>query len=334
MNNYGRLALILAAISLSLTFFFPLWTIVLEAPQYPEGIEMYIWINKITGSSEHTLQNVNILNHYIGMKPIHPDSIPELQYFPWIAAVMIALALIFAAIGNIWLARIWGSIMFVLAFLGLLDFYLWEYDYGHNLDPNAPISIPGMTYQPPFIGTKYLLNFVATSMPNVGGFALGAAWVFGVITWHHFFKRSIRIGAALAGAAAAAAAMLASCSAGPQPIIYGQDLCAHCEMSITDQRFGSELVTDKGKTFMFDSIECMVDYANDKESNGTFYVTCFDQPNELKDAASCSFVISKEIPSPMGAFLSAYNNPQKANAVMAKAGGQLFTWEELKAQRL
>jgi copper chaperone NosL len=294
---------------------------------------MYIWMNKITGSSEHTLQNVNILNHYIGMKPIHPDSIPELKYFPWIAVIMIAMALIFAAIGNIWLARIWGSIMFVLAFLGLYDFYLWEYDYGHNLDPNAPISIPGMTYQPPFLGTKYLLNFVATSLPNVGGFALGAAWVFGVITWHHFFKRSIRIGAAMAGAAAAAAAMLASCSAGPQPITYSKDQCAYCEMSISDQRFGSELVTDKGKVYKFDSIECMADYANEEEPTGNYYVTCFDQPGELQEAQSCFYVISREIPSPMGGFLSAYNSRAKAETTLEKAGGEQLTWDELRERR-
>ncbi|MCB0483179.1 MAG: nitrous oxide reductase accessory protein NosL [Flavobacteriales bacterium] len=334
MNNYGRLALILAAISLSLTFFFPLWTIILEAPQYPEGIEMYIWINKITGSSEYTLQNVNILNHYIGMKPIHPDSIPELKYFPWIAGGMIALAIIFAAIGNIWLARIWGSIMFVLAFLGLYDFYLWEYDYGHNLDPNAPISIPGMTYQPPFIGTKYLLNFVATSLPNVGGFALGAAWVFGVITWHHFFKRTVRIGAAMAGAAAAAAAMLASCSTGPQQIAYGEDLCAYCEMTITDSRFGSEHVTDKGRIYKFDSIECMADYANEQNATGAFYVTCFDKPNELQNADNCSFVISKQIPSPMGGFISAYDTEPKAISVVEQAGGELLNWKALRERRL
>ena len=73
---------------LLLVFLFPLWSISLEAPQFPEGINMYIWVNQITGDTESTLQNMNILNHYIGMQKIEPDSIPELQYFPYIVVFM------------------------------------------------------------------------------------------------------------------------------------------------------------------------------------------------------------------------------------------------------
>ena len=67
------------------------------------------------------------------------------------------------------------------ALAGLADFYRWGYDYGHNLDPDAIIKIPGMTYQPPLLGAKQLLNFYATSWPASGGMVLIAAILVGVV---------------------------------------------------------------------------------------------------------------------------------------------------------
>tara|TARA_B100000508_G_scaffold141069_1_gene145880 strand:+ start:7536 stop:8090 length:555 start_codon:yes stop_codon:yes gene_type:complete len=164
-------------------FFFPLWQITLEAPQYPEGITMYIWINKITGSSEFTLQNINILNHYIGMKYIEPDSIPELTYFPYVIGFLVFLEIIAVIIRNKWFYLGIGALVFAMACLGLYDFYLWEYDYGHNLDPNAPIKVPGMVYQPPLIGSKMLLNFNAISLPATGGYLFLLGNVFGFLSF-------------------------------------------------------------------------------------------------------------------------------------------------------
>ena len=185
----SRIFQALAAASLVLLFLFPLWRITLEAPQYPEGISMYIWVNKITGDTPSTLQNINILNHYIGMKFIEPDSIPELTYFPYIAIGMIVLALLGVLINKKQYYLAWTVLMLVLAGLGIYDFYLWEYDYGHNLSPEAPIKIPGMVYQPPLIGSKMLLNFNAISMPHVGGYALGASVFFGALAFVLFKKK-------------------------------------------------------------------------------------------------------------------------------------------------
>ena len=150
---------------------------------------MYIWINKITGNDEFTLQNVNILNHYIGMKPITPESIPELTYFPYIIIGLIILGVIFAIIGKKFLYLIWSKLLIILGILGIYDFYLWEYDYGHNLDPSAQIKIPGMTYQPPLIGEKQLLNFLAKSYPDVGTFAMILASIIAFIAFIIMYKR-------------------------------------------------------------------------------------------------------------------------------------------------
>ena len=98
MKRLPQFLMFAAALSLLALFFMPMWKIQLFAPQYPDGVEMHIWINKIGGNSPGTLQNVNILNHYVGMKEIVPDAIPELQYFPYIIGAMIGLGLIAALI--------------------------------------------------------------------------------------------------------------------------------------------------------------------------------------------------------------------------------------------
>ena len=173
MKSLSKKLMLVAALLPLTLFFTPLWRITLEAPQYPNGITMYIWINQITGDSPATLQNINILNHYVGMQYIVPDSIPELSFFPHIVMGMSLLGLIFALVGNKKLFLTWGIIFVLLGIAGLYDFYLWEYDYGHNLDPRAPIKVPGMSYQPPVFGSKMLLNFKAISYPYWGGLFLG-----------------------------------------------------------------------------------------------------------------------------------------------------------------
>lgn len=162
-----NLTLILSGL-LVIVYFVPLWQIELEAPQYPEGLGFEIWINKMTGD----LKTVNALNHYVGMKPIEPDSMVELKIMPYIVGFLIAFGVITAVIRKRKLLYIWFVLLLVLAVAGMVDFYLWEYDYGHHLNPEAPIKVPGMTYQPPLIGTKKLLNFVAYSYPSTGGWLL------------------------------------------------------------------------------------------------------------------------------------------------------------------
>jgi hypothetical protein len=171
MLRSSRVLIATASILLSLVFVLPLWRIELQAPQYPEGLGLFIKISDITGVKPHDLQNINGLNHYIGMKAIEPDSIPELRFMPVFVAVMIAAGLLVAATGNRMLLYVWVGVFLIGAVAGLVDFWLWSYDYGHNLDPTAAIKVPGMSYQPPLIGSKQLLNFVATSWPALGGLA-------------------------------------------------------------------------------------------------------------------------------------------------------------------
>jgi len=173
---------VVGSLLLGLAFVLPIWAVYLQAPQYPEGLGMLIRINDITGLKPNDLDNINNLNHYIGMKRIVPESIPELRLMPAIVGVLLATGLAVAALGRRWLARVWVALFIAVALVGLVDFYRWEYDYGHNLDTeNAIIKIPGMNYQPPLIGSKQLLNFRATSIPALGGYALIASLGLGIL---------------------------------------------------------------------------------------------------------------------------------------------------------
>ncbi|MDX1638624.1 MAG: hypothetical protein R3281_11690 [Balneolaceae bacterium] len=184
MKTENRILMAIAALLLVGLFLFPIWSITLEAPQYPEGIGLNISINNIEGKSPQDLQNINGLNHYIGMKPIQPDSIPELKLMPPIIGFLIVAGLAVAYIGRRKWILAWLVLFLALAVAGLVDFYLWEYDYGHDLDPNAAIKVPGMTYQPPLIGSKKLLNFNAISLPHIGFyFALVSMVLAGIVWW-------------------------------------------------------------------------------------------------------------------------------------------------------
>ena len=180
MEKKSRIIIIIAALMVMLTFVFPLWYIDLEAPQYPEGIGLEIWINQIVGQNPHDLANINGLNHYIGMKVIEPESIPELKIMPFLMIFMMLFGLTAGIFGKRTLVYTWIVFFIIMAAIGMYDFYMWEYDYGHNLNPHAAIKIPGMAYQPPLIGSKMLLNFNAISMPHIATYVLAFAVMLAV----------------------------------------------------------------------------------------------------------------------------------------------------------
>jgi len=180
----SKVLILIASLLMITAIYVPFWQILMWAPQYPEGLEMKIWLNNITGD----IDIINGLNHYIGMKYIKVEMFPEFKVMPYILAGIIAFGVITALVGR--RAMVWAFfvILILAGIAGLLDFYLWGYDYGHNLDPNAAIKVPGMSYQPPLIGTKELLNFVAYSAPDIGGWilAISGLIVAGVLVLEHW----------------------------------------------------------------------------------------------------------------------------------------------------
>lgn len=207
----SRILVAAAAVLLLSVFVFPLWSIYLTAPQYPEGIGMYVRVNTIVGLTEFDLTKINNINHYIGMRAIEPDAIPELRYMPWLFGALSAAGLVVAALGRRRGLYAWLASFALLSIAGLADFYRWAYDYGHNLDvETAIITIPGMSYQPPLFGTKQLLNFTATSWPALGGWLAAVALGLGVVA----AVIAVRAGRRRAGhpVTAAAAALAVACA--------------------------------------------------------------------------------------------------------------------------
>ena len=175
--------MILGSLLLLGLFKFPLWNIMLGAPQYPDPLGMNIYIKGIEGVNKFDLQNIDGLNHYIGMKKIpKPEDMWEFSAFPKVILGMVTLGVIIGLLGyfekisyNYFLG--WFVLMSVLGILGMYDFNNWLADYGGNLDPHAIIKVTNpdgtpMTYKPPLIGHKKLLNFDVTSLPHIGGYLM------------------------------------------------------------------------------------------------------------------------------------------------------------------
>lgn len=119
-----------------------------------------------------------------------------------------------------------------------------------------------------------------------------------------------------------------SCNVEPEKINYGSDMCHFCKMTIVDQQHAAQYVTTKGKQFKFDAIECML---NDLEEITTedipiFLVSDYGNPGKMTEATTATYLISEEIKSPMGAFLSAFSNKEKAEETLSINGGELYTW--------
>ena len=170
----SKILMIIGSLLLLGLFVFPLWNITLEAPQYPIPLGMDIYINKFVDTHEFDIKNINLMNHYVGMQYI-PEAIPEFKIFPWAIGIMVALGVIIGFFGNYKLFLGWFVIMTLLGIAGMYDFYLWEHDYGHNLDPKAIMTFKNpdgsvMGFQPPLFGSKDILNFKAHSYPRLGAY--------------------------------------------------------------------------------------------------------------------------------------------------------------------
>ncbi len=350
LGTGSRFTLAVASLALLLLFVTPIWRITLDAPQYPEGLGMIIRIDDVTGEKPNDLKNINGLNHYIGMKEIVPESIPELRWMPWIIGGLCLLGLFAAIHGRRGSLYAWTTLFLIVAVVGLVDFYLWEYDYGHNLDlENAAIKVPGMNYQPPLIGSKKLLNFTAVSMPAIGGWiaflSLGAGMLLSFLSLRRGKKTRAAARAntgntarGVAVAFFAAGMFVAGCATGPSEIRYGEDVCVHCRMPIADPRFAAELVTETGKVLKFDAIECAAAHAS-ADLAGTEYEAFVHLPEDLSQwvhAGEARFIRSSEIHSPMGAGIGVLGGAgahasQAQSPEVRPVDAHLLTWHEIVA---
>ncbi len=312
------------------SLFFPMWRIELEAPQYPEGLVLQLHANKIGGD----VDVINGLNHYIGMKTLHTEDFPEFQILPYIVGFfgLFALAMVF-------MAKRKGVIILLASFLlfGVLagvDFYRWNYEYGHNLDPSAAIVVPGMAYQPPLIGYKQLLNFGAYSIPDIGGWMLVAAGIllFIVVLKETKFLNKFRKQNIQPALFLLLFLSFFSCSNNNAvPIKLNVDNCDFCGMSIADGKYGAELITEKGRDYKFDDILCMINYTKENSNTkiGAYYVNDFAQDNVLIPTNTAFFLSGGAIQSPMHGGIIAFSKEKDAKELQAKLNAKSITWEAI-----
>ncbi len=330
--NSSRILLAVCGISLFIVLFTPIWKIDLTAPQYPEGLYLLIYADRLAGN----VDIINGLNHYIGMKTLHTDDFIEFKVLPFIISFFGILFIGSAILARRRLMNILFAMFVCFGVLAMVDFWRWEYDYGHNLDPNAAIIVPGMAYQPPLIGFKQLLNFGAYSMPAIGGWifiAVGAILLTLVIREWKAKKNSPahnkKVLAVLAGMM-----MLSACSTAPEPIVIGKDNCSFCKMTISDERFGAEIITTKSKIYKFDDPHCVITFINEggvkREDIKTVYFANFNKPHNLIDAEAAHFLQSPSFRSPMNGNIAAFTHRDTLEKAVLSHYGNITTWKDMQ----
>lgn len=353
-----RLLVALAALVLLPVFVTPAWTIRLVAPQYPEGMGFYIGVSEVWGHDEFDIQNINILNHYVGMKPIDPEGIPELDIFPPILAAIIVAGLIAAAMGRRWLMAAWLVGLVGLAIAALVVLRVWMIDYGHNLDPRAAIRVPGMTYTPPLIGTEQLLNITASSWPHIGSLFLGISIALAGWAVVSSFRReragdagggraaaARRKGVSLAAPALAGALLLAGCgqpdagtTAARTPadrMVYGESVDPYCGELVQSVRWGGEIRTVGGEVLRFRSVECMAAYVLEQRlgEDEIASIRAVDFPDgwRLIDVQAAHFLHTPNLASPAqrGLNIMAIGTERMARNLQDAYTGPVMGWEEV-----
>jgi copper chaperone NosL len=128
-------------------------------------------------------------------------------------------------------------------------------------------------------------------------------------------------------------ALLMCCHTSPEEIPYGNAECTFCRMTVIDRQHACELVTDKGKVHFFDAIECMANYhhAHPDVSYDHILVNDFNEPGSLLLASEAVYLISPELPSPMGAFLAAFADAAAAQEAIVEYGGRVYDWNGILA---
>lgn len=332
ISKLSALAIVFAGVFILSAIYFPIWRIELDAPQYPEGLALQIYANRLAGD----VDIINGLNHYIGMKTLHAEEFIEFKILPYIIGFFGLWAIVVGLFIRTKKSVLWLLIMFLLfGILAMYDFWRWEYDYGHNLDPAAAIKVPGMTYQPPLIGFKELLNFGAYSIPDIGGWLMLAggiliAFVYaGELKWiSKIFKFNNKASAFLVFSALF---MLSCGPSSPDPILLHKDMCQFCKMKISEGHFAAEIITKKGRVFKFDDITCVAAYKrqNPDTEIKSHYVHHYPSHNTLIPAEKAFYLKGGNLKSPMVGNIAAFKTLEERQTYKTKLEAEETDWETI-----
>jgi copper chaperone NosL len=171
LNLRERMLVVVAALLLGSVYLLPLWNLTMFAPQYPDGLRMDIYSYKLEGGrAGQDVKEINVLNHYIGMKDLAAEDFTEFKWMPFVVGAIGLLALRAAAHG-----RMMDLVDVAVLYTYFAAFSLWSfgyklYSYGHNLAPTAAVKIA--PFMPPMFGYKKLANFEVYSYPAAGSYLL------------------------------------------------------------------------------------------------------------------------------------------------------------------
>jgi copper chaperone NosL len=329
-----RLALVISGLALIAVNFLPMWRIDLDAPQYPEGLSLLIHTNGLGGS----VDIINGLNHYIGMRTLHSEDFPEFKILPWIIYLFSFLFILTAYLNRFAWLRILFLFFLVFGVVAFVDFWRWEYNYGHNLDPNAAIRVPGMAYQPPLIGYKQLLNFAAYSIPDAGGWIFigsGMVLLISIFIEKKFSTLSNRANKSVLGVLFVSGIFFA-CSPKPEPFSMGKDECAYCRMKLTEPSFAAQIVTETSKVYKFDDIVCAAGFLHENRisSHEVFgvYFADYSNPELILHSDSCLLFECAEFHSPMNGNIAAFRHEADIQSLPFHDSGKIRDWKNYLQQ--
>ncbi len=333
MKKSTKILLFISALCLSISIFVPIWRIELDAPQYPEGLYLLIYADKLGGNVEI----INGLNHYIGMRTLHADDFVELTVLPYIIGFFALLNLLVLISANKKFLNVLFILFVAFGVLAMVDFWRWEYDYGHNLDPNAAIIVPGMAYQPPLIGFKQLLNFGAYSIPDIGGMLfIASGLILAIIIYSEKSFKSRKKNIATSVLLIIGASLFSACSnIEPEKIKYNYDQCESCKMTISDSRFACEFLTEKGRAYKFDDLSCMNSYAmaNSNMKVKSYFINDYLNTQELIPLEKLTFIKSVDINSPMAGNIAAFISKDSADKYRSEFSAEVINWQNVINQK-
>ena len=152
-----------AAVLLLVSMFLPYWKMTLHAPQYPSGLSVEVFVNRMTGD----VAEIDGLNHYIGMRPLGEAA--QLERAVSMVAVAFLVLLVLAAV---YVHSPWAALLALPAilwpFIFIADMYFWMRHFGLNLDPTAPLSSSIDPFVPPVLGSGMVGQFETVATFQIG----------------------------------------------------------------------------------------------------------------------------------------------------------------------
>jgi hypothetical protein len=182
----SRILILVGVLLLVPVYLVPMYQMTLVSNQFPDGLELHIYASKLEGGTtpnRDDLREINTLNHYIGMRPLLESDFSEFKWLPLAVGGFALLALRALVIGK--MSKLVDIVVLFVYFglFSLWSFYQRLYQYGHNLDPTAPVKVKPFT--PPLFGTHQIANFSVTNMPETGSYLMVAfALCLIVAVWH------------------------------------------------------------------------------------------------------------------------------------------------------